>query len=63
MKFQGFLLKLGDGILQQRVRLSNLGDLANGVKEDGLSGLSFLTRDGFTGQGNQIGNNYRSKMN
>ena len=32
-------------------------------KKDGLTKLSFLTRDGFTGQGNQIGNNYRSKMN
>ena len=35
---------------------------ANGVKEDGFTGFSLLTRDGFTGQGNQIGNNSRSKM-
>ena len=32
-------------------------------KKDGLTGLSFLTRDGFTGRGNQIGNNLISKMN
>ena len=32
-------------------------------KKDGLTGLSFLTKDGFTGQGNQIGNNYRFKVN
>ena len=32
-------------------------------KKDGLTGLSFLTRDGFIGQGNQIGNNWISKMN
>ena len=39
------------------VGLSNLSHWANVVKEDGLTGFSFLTRDGFTGQGNQIGNN------
>ena len=63
MKIQGFVLKLGDELLQQRVRLSNLVHWANGIKEDGLTGFSFLTRDGFTGQGNQIGNNHRPKMN
>ena len=36
--------------------LNNLGHWANGVKEYGLTGFSFLTRDGFTRQGNQIGN-------
>ena len=39
------------------VGLNILGHWANGVKEDGLIGFSFLTRDGFIGQGNQIGNN------
>ena len=32
-------------------------------KKYGLTGLSFLTRDGFTRLGNQIGNNLISKMN
>ena len=39
------------------VGLSILGHWANGVKDDDLTGFGFLTRDGFTGQGNQIGNN------
>ena len=39
------------------VGLNSLGHWANGVKEDSLTGFGFLTRDGFTGQGNQIGNN------
>ena len=43
--------------------MSNLGHWANGVKENSLTRLSFLTKDGFIGQGNQIGNNYRSKVN
>ena len=37
--------------------MNSLGRWANGVKENGLTGLSFLTRDGFTGKGIQIGNN------
>ena len=41
-------------------RLSSLCHWANGVKENSLTGLSFLTKDGFIGQGNQTGNNYRS---
>ena len=46
-----------------RVRLSNLGHWANGVKEDRLTGSIFSTKDGFTRQGNQTGKNYRSKVN
>ena len=38
-------------------RLNSLDHWANGVKEYSLTGCSFSTRDGFTGQGNQIGNN------
>ena len=45
------------------VRLSSLGHWANGVKDDSLTGSSLLTKDGFTGKGNQTGNNYRSKVN
>ena len=56
-------MSLGDGIQNMRVRLSNLVHWANGVKENSLTGLSFLTKYGFTWQGNQIGNNYKSKMN
>ena len=44
------------------VELSSLGHWANGVKEDGLTGFGFLTRDGFTGQGNQKGNKLRLKI-
>ena len=43
--------------------MSNLGHWANGVKEDNLTGLSLLTKDGFTGQDNQTGNYYRSEVN
>ena len=32
-------------------------------KENSLTGLSFSTKDGFTGQDNQTRNNYRYKMN
>ena len=38
------------------VELSSLGHWANGVKEDGLTGFGFLTKDGFTGQDGQTGN-------
>ena len=41
----------------REVGLNSLGHWANGVKEYGLTECSFLTRDGFTVQGNQIGNN------
>ena len=43
--------------------MSNLGHWANGVKEDNLTRLSLLTKDGFTRQDNQTGNNYRYKVN
>ena len=39
------------------VGLNSLGHWDNGVKKDSLTGFGFLTRDCFTGQGNQIGNN------
>ena len=39
------------------VGLNSLGHWDNGVKADGLTEFGFLTRDGFTEQGNQIGNN------
>ena len=38
------------------VGLSSLGHWANGIKEDGLTGFGFLTRECFTLQGSQIGN-------
>jgi len=38
------------------VRLSSLGHWANGVKENGLTGLGFLTKDGFTEQDGQTRN-------
>ena len=38
------------------VGLTSLGHWANGVKKDGLTGFGFLTKDGFTGKDNQIGN-------
>ena len=38
------------------VGLNSLGHWANGVIEDGLTGLGFLTKDGFTGQDGQTGN-------
>ena len=44
------------------VRLSSLGHWANGVKEDGLTGLGFLTKDGFTGQDGQTGNKWRLRI-
>ena len=56
-------MSLGDEIQYLRVRLSNLDHWANGVKENGLTRLSFLTKDGFIGQDNQTGNNYKSKVN
>ena len=43
--------------------MSNSGHWANGVKEDNLTGLSLLTKDGFIGQDNQTGKNYRSNLN
>jgi len=38
------------------VGMSSLGRWANVVKEDGLTGFGFLTRDGFTRQDSQTGN-------
>ena len=38
------------------VGLSSLGHWANGVKEDGLTGFGFLTKDGFTRRDGQTGN-------
>jgi len=38
------------------IRLSSLGHWANGVKEDGFTGLGFLTKDGFTEQDGQTEN-------
>ena len=38
------------------VGLTSLGHWANGVKENGLTGLGFLTKDGFTGQDGQTRN-------
>jgi len=37
------------------VRLSTLRHWANGVKEDGLTGFGFLTKDGFVEQDGQTG--------
>jgi len=37
------------------VKLSRLVHWADGVKEDGLTGFGFLTKDGFTGQDGQTG--------
>ena len=38
------------------VGLSSLGHWAKGVKEDGVTGFGFLTKDGFIGQDGQTGN-------
>ena len=40
----------------REVKLSILGHWANGVKEDGLTGFGFLTKDGFTWQYGQTRN-------
>ena len=36
--------------------MTSLGHWDNGVKKDGLAGLGFLTKDGFTEKDNQTGN-------
>ena len=45
------------------VGLSNLGHWANGVKEDGLTGLGFLTKYGFTRQDGHTGNKWQLEIN
>lgn len=44
------------------VGLTSLGHWANGVKEDGLTGIGFLKKDGFTGQDGQIENQQRLEV-
>ena len=45
------------------IRLSSLGHWANGVKEDGLTELGFLTKYGFIEQDGQTKNKQRLRVN
>ena len=45
------------------VKLSSSGHWANRVKEDGITGLGFLTKDGFTGQDGQTRNKWQLEIN
>ena len=47
----------------RRVGLISLGHWTNGVKENGLTGLGFLTKDGFTGQDGKTWNKSRLRIN
>ena len=56
MKFRSFIRVWVVRFNSRGVKLSSLVHWANGVKEDGLTRLGFLTKDGFTGQDGQTGN-------
>ena len=45
------------------VKLSSPGHWANGVKEDGLTGLGFLTKYGFIGQDGQTEKKWQLEIN
>ena len=52
----GFLLSLLVKFNSRGVGLTSLGNWANGVKENGLTRLGFLTKDGSTGSDGQTEN-------